>query len=301
MKLIVDRGKRNINSLQKNRYGNLTIDSTIKNSKPVISLLDIKNNINSNNINVKSFNQNNNMNSNNTNVRSFNQDNNINSNSTNVKSFNQDNNIVKEKTKNIKIKALVNTNTSMKILRGQKISLNQKSPNLSKLMVALEWEIKNDFNKKLELDTSIFMVDKNNTTLEQDFIFYSNLKSTQGGVALKSDHNSNLKNGYDEVVQLDLTKIPLNIEKLAFTVTIYEAEERRKTFKNISNAYFRLIDTYTKKEILNYKFDEQLSDETAVVVAEIYRYKGEWKINCIGSGFRGGLKALCDNYGIETE
>ncbi|QBD85573.1 TerD family protein [Clostridium tetani] len=272
MKLIIDRGNRNINSSQKNRYGNLTIDRSVKNSSPVISLLDIKNTPNT-----------------------------ISSNSTNIKPFNQDNNIVKEKTKNIKIKSLVNTNASMKILKGQKISLNQKSPNISKLMVALEWEIKNTSNKKLELDTSIFMVDKNNTTLEEDFIFYSNLKSAQGGIVLKSDHNSNLKDGYDEVVQLDLTKIPLNIEKLAFTITIYEAEDRGETFENISNAYFRLIDTYTKKEILNYKFDDQLSEETAVVVAEIYRYKGEWKINCIGSGFKGGLKALCYNYGIETD
>lgn len=227
MNLIIDRGNRNINSSQKNRYGKLTIDRTIKkNSSSVISLLDIKNTINSNNINVNSF--------------------------------NQDNKIVKEKAKNTKIKSMVNIDTSMKILRGQKISLNQKSVNLSKLMVALEWEIRDYFNKRLELDTSIFMVDKNNITLERDLIFYSNLRSTQGAVVLKSDHNSNLKNGYDEVVQLDLIKIPLNIEKLAFAVTIYEAEERSETFKDISNACFRLIDTYTKKEILNYKFDDQL-------------------------------------------
>lgn len=270
MKLIIDRGNRNIHSSQKKRYGNLTIDSTIKkHSRQVINLLDIKNTINSHR--------------------------------TNVNSFNHENKTVKQKDKNTKIKSMINIDTSMKVLRGQKISLNQKSLSLSKLIVALDWEVKGDFNKRLELDTSIFMVNKNNTTLERDFIFYSNIKSTQGEVTLKSDHNSNLKSGYDEVVQLDLTKVPLNIQKLAFAVTIYEGEERSEAFKNILNAYFRLIDTDTKKEILNYKFDDQLSNETAIVVAEIYRYKGDWKINCIGGGFRGGLKALCDNYGIEID
>lgn len=204
-------------------------------------------------------------------------------------------------TQKIKKKISLQTRGAIEIKRGQKVSLTQKISNLSRLLVALEWDIKNEGTYPMELDASIFMVDINNKTAEEDFIFYNNLSSRCGGVKLKADHGTGLLEGFDEMVQLDLDKIPPHIQKLAFTVTIDQADERRQNFSLVSNGYFRIIDGQRKMEILNYRFNEQLSIETAIVIAEIYRYKNEWKINAIGSGFKGGLQALCENYGIETE
>ncbi|HHC25355.1 MAG TPA: TerD family protein, partial [Desulfobacterales bacterium] len=109
------------------------------------------------------------------------------------------------------------------------------------------------------------------------------------------------KEYYNETVQIDLNRAPSHIQTLAITVTIDEADERGQNFGQISNAYLSVIDAASGKEILSYPFAEHLSVETAIVVTEIYRYKGEWRINAIGRGFKGGLEALCDNYGIETK
>ena len=98
----------------------------------------------------------------------------------------------------------------------------------------------------------------------------------------------------------DLSKIPANIARVAFTVTIYDAENRRQNFGQVSNAYIRIVDTVTNQEIIRYDLGEDFSIETAVVVGEIYRINGEWKFNAIGSGFQGGLAALCGHYGIEV-
>ena len=195
---------------------------------------------------------------------------------------------------------LVDVTKSIKLGKGQKLSLNQNAKNLSKLIVTLDYNIISNGHNEFDLDASVFMVDINNKTIEKDFIFYENTKSTCGGIVIKQDHNTSLKEAYNESIQLDLNRIPAHIQKLAFTVTIYEANERLQNFGQVSDGYFRIIAGDTKQEILNYKFNENLSVETAMVVAEIYRYKNEWKINCIGSGFRGGLEALCSNYGIET-
>jgi len=195
---------------------------------------------------------------------------------------------------------LVDVTKSIKLGKGQKLSLNQNIKNLSKLIVTLDYNTNSNVHKEFELDASVFMVDINNKTIEKDFIFYENTRSTCGGVLISEDHNTSLKDAYNESIQLDLNLIPPHIQKLAFTVTIYEAVERNQNFGQVSDGYFRVIAGDSKQEILNYKFNENLSIETAMVVAEIYRYKDEWKINCIGSGFRGGLEALCDNYGIET-
>lgn len=202
--------------------------------------------------------------------------------------------------KNMEIRKLVDATKSIKLGKGQKLSLNENAKNLSKLIVTFDYNTISSHHNEFDLDASVFMVGINDKTREKDFIFYENTKSTCGGIVIKADHNTCLKDAYNYSIQLDLNIIPAHIQKLAFTVTIYEAMERGQNFGQLSDGYFRIIDADTKQEILSYKFDGNLSIETAMVVAEIYRYKDQWKINCIGSGFRGGLEALCSNYGIET-
>ena len=106
--------------------------------------------------------------------------------------------------------------------------------------------------------------------------------------------------GDDEQIQVDLAKIPVNVEKVAFTVTIYDSDVRRQNFGQVSNAFIRIVDEATGTELIHYDLGEDFSIETAVVVGELYRHNGEWKFNAIGSGFQGGLAALCAHYGIET-
>lgn len=97
---------------------------------------------------------------------------------------------------------------------------------------------------------------------------------------------------------IDLSRIPENIERVSFTVTIYEAEKRRQNFGQVSNAYIRIVDEDTQQELLRYDLGEDFSIETAMIVAELYKHNGEWKFNAIGSGFQGGLAALCRHFGV---
>ena len=106
--------------------------------------------------------------------------------------------------------------------------------------------------------------------------------------------------GDDEQIEVDLTIIPANVSRVVFTVTIYDAELRRQNFGQVSNAFIRIVDTATGSELIRYDLGEDFSIETAVVVGELYRHNGEWKFNAIGSGFQGGLAALCGHYGIEV-
>ena len=107
--------------------------------------------------------------------------------------------------------------------------------------------------------------------------------------------------GDDEQIHIELSKVPANLEKIAFTVTIYEADQRHQNFGQVSNAYIRIIDEATNTELVRFDLGEDFSIETAVVVGELYKNNGEWKFNAIGSGFQGGLAALCGHYGIQAE
>ena len=105
-------------------------------------------------------------------------------------------------------------------------------------------------------------------------------------------------NGDDEQIIVDLAKIPENIEKIAFTVTIYEADSRMQNFGMVSNAYIRMCNEETDEEMIRYDLGEDYSTETSMVLGELYRHNGEWKFNAIGAGYAGGLAALCNGYGL---
>ena len=135
---------------------------------------------------------------------------------------------------------------------------------------------------------------------DTDFIFYNNLKHSSGAVEHLGDNLTGEGNGDDEQVKVDLSLVPQNISKIAFTVTIHEALERRQNFGQVSNSYVRVIDEDTNQELLNYELGEDFSIETAIVVCDIYRHNGEWKFSAVGSGFEGGLEALCRSYGLNV-
>ena len=107
--------------------------------------------------------------------------------------------------------------------------------------------------------------------------------------------------GDDEQIKVDLSKVPGSVTRIAFTATIYEAEERRQNFGMVSNAFIRIFNEATGEELLRYDLGEDFSIETAVVFGELYKNNGEWKFNAIGSGYQGGLAALCANYGVDVE
>lgn len=186
--------------------------------------------------------------------------------------------------------------------KGQKVDLTKGNPGLKKIMVGLGWDVNAyDTGSDFDLDASAFLCGANGKCpTDKEFVFYGNLVHPSEAVQHMGDNLTGEGEGDDEQIMVDLTKIPSNIEKIDFTVTIYEAEERRQNFGQVSNAFIRIVDMSTDTELIRYDLGEDFSIETAVVVGELYRHNGEWKFNAIGSGFQGGLAALCARFGIQT-
>lgn len=186
------------------------------------------------------------------------------------------------------------------LTKGQKIDLTKGNPGLNKLMVGLGWDTnKYDGGAAFDLDAEVFLLgNSGRITSDADFVFYGNLKHPSGGAEHMGDNLTGEGEGDDEQIKVDLAALPANIERVTFTVTIYDAEIRHQNFGQVSNAFIRIVDESTNTELLRYDLGEDFSIETAIVVGEIYRHNGEWKFNAIGSGFQGGLEALCRNFGV---
>lgn len=188
------------------------------------------------------------------------------------------------------------------LFKGQRVDLTKGNPGLSKILVGLGWDVKKyDGGYDFDLDAAAFVLGANGKVLsDSDFVFYNNLKHSSGAVQHMGDNLTGAGEGDDEQITVDLSKLPGNADKVAFTVTIYDAETRKQNFGQVSNAFIRIVDESNGKELIRYDLGEDFSVETAVVVGELYRQGGEWKFNAIGSGFKGGLKALCQNFGVNV-
>ena len=188
------------------------------------------------------------------------------------------------------------------LTKGQKVDLTKKNPGLKKIMVGLGWDVNQyDTGYDFDLDAAAFMLDANGKCpTEKEFVFYGNLTHVSESVKHMGDNLTGAGEGDDEQIEVDIPSIPANIERIAFTVTIYDADVRHQNFGQVSNAFIRIVDESTGAELIRYDLAEDFSIETAIVVGELYKHNGEWKFNAIGSGFQGGLAALCGNYGISV-
>ena len=193
---------------------------------------------------------------------------------------------------------------AVNLSKGQRVSLDK---GVKLALVGLGWDTNAyDGAQDFDLDAAAFMLGKNGKVRsDADFIFYGNLQSACGGVTHTGDNLTGDGDGDDETLFIDFDKIPADVEKIAITVTIYEATERGQNFGQVSNAYVRVArrsnenDTVGVEE-LRYDLGEDFSVETALVVCEIYRNAGSWKFNAVGAGYQGGLYALCKAYGVNV-
>jgi tellurium resistance protein TerD len=183
--------------------------------------------------------------------------------------------------------------------KGGRISLSKEAPDLKKVHVGLGWDERSTDGAEFDLDASAFMLNASGKVRsDADFIFYNQLRSADGSVEHTGDNRSGVGEGDDEVVMVDLPKVPTEIQKIAFTVTIHEAEQRRQNFGQVQNAYIRVVNAETNAEVARYDLSEDASTETAMIFGELYRHNNEWRFSAVGQGYNGGLAAMCRQYGV---
>ncbi|MCM3114539.1 TerD family protein [Neobacillus sp. MER 74] len=190
---------------------------------------------------------------------------------------------------------------AVSLSKGQKVDLTKTNPGLTNVVVGLGWDTnKYDGGNDFDLDSSVFLLGENGkVTNETDFIFYNNPQGANGAVVHTGDNRTGAGDGDDEGVKVNLTSIPANIQRIAFTITIHDADSRNQNFGQVSNAYARIYNEANGEELIRYDLGEDFSIETAIVVGELYRHNGEWKFSAIGSGYQGGLAALATDFGLQ--
>ncbi len=183
--------------------------------------------------------------------------------------------------------------------KGGNLSLSKTDPSLNQVLIGLGWDARATDGVDFDLDASAFLLAANDKVRgESDFIFYNQTRSPEGSVEHTGDNRTGEGDGDDEAVKINLAKVPADVQKIAITVTIHDAQNRGQNFGQVQNAFIRVVNDQTNVEIVRFDLNEDYSTETAMIFGELYRHNNEWKFRAVGQGYNGGLSAMCGQYGI---
>lgn len=198
--------------------------------------------------------------------------------------------------------------------KGQKVDLTKGNAGLRRVMVGLGWdEVQQPQSRGLfgglfgggkaqdiDCDAIAFLLDSNGRIARRgDVVFFNNLKHDSGCVIHQGDNLTGAGDGDDEQIMVDLARLPSQYDRIVVLVSIYKASGRNQHFGMIQNAFIRLVDADTNKELCIYNLSENYHGMTAMVFGELYRYNGEWKFNAIGQPMQiWSVAQLAEKYGL---
>lgn len=190
---------------------------------------------------------------------------------------------------------------AISLQKGGNVNLSKEAPGLSKILIGLGWDVRATDGADFDLDGSAFLLSASGKVRsDADFVFYNQSKSDNGAVEHTGDNRTGAGDGDDEAIIINLPAVPSDVEKIAITVTIHDADARRQNFGQVSSAFIRCVNADTNVEIARFDLSEDASVETAMIFGEVYRHNGEWKFKAIGQGFKGGLASLAQHFGVNV-
>ncbi|RBP44601.1 tellurium resistance protein TerD [Roseimicrobium gellanilyticum] len=188
---------------------------------------------------------------------------------------------------------------AISLSKGGNVSLSKTAPGLTNILIGLGWDARATDGAGFDLDASAFLLKPDGKVRgDGDFIFFNQKTSADGSVNHMGDNTTGAGEGDDEVIKVNLAGVPADVDKIAVSVTIHDAEARKQNFGMVSQAFVRVVNEADGTEIVRYDLSEDFSIETALVFGEVYRNSGEWKFRAVGQGFQGGLAAMAKNYGV---
>ena len=189
---------------------------------------------------------------------------------------------------------------AINLSKGGNINLSKTAPTMNKVDLGLGWNPRATDGKAFDLDAVAFLTGEDGKVrLDGEFIFFNQKVSPCGSVTHNGDNRTGDGDGDDETISVDLSKVPQEVAKIVFAVTIHEGQQNSQNFGMVDKAYIRVINQDANaEELARFDLSEDGSIEVAMIFGELYRHSGEWKFKAVGQGFSGGLGALAASYGV---
>lgn len=189
--------------------------------------------------------------------------------------------------------------TIKRIRKGEEVNISRLDPGIRDLTIGIGWDLKRFEGDPIDLDASIFLLDKNDKTItDEDFVFYNNLVARDGAVKHYGDSRTGAGDGDDEKITVELMSLPFEVVRIAFVLSIYDYDTAENNFSMVKNVYFRLVNNTTDHETFRFELDGDLGHTTSILIGYLDRIGSEWVYQAVGEGIDGGLARIASDYGI---
>ena len=184
---------------------------------------------------------------------------------------------------------------------GDEVNINAKDGTLKRIMIGAGWDA-NAFNADVvDLDISVFMLDKNNMTrVDEDFVFYNQREAVNGGIRHHGDSRTGAGDGDDETISVYLESVPFDVMHLMIVLSVYKGYEKEQSISMVRNTYVRIVNEENGYEIVRYKMDDDMKErsETGVIAAALNREGPKWHFKPVAEFYPGGLGEIAKKYGL---
>ncbi len=188
-----------------------------------------------------------------------------------------------------------------KIDEGDDINLLAKDPTLSKIIVGAGWDINTFDTDSIDLDISLFLLNRDNKTRnDNDFVFYNQPETLDGGITHNGDSRTGAGDGDDESILIDLHAVPFDIIDIAVVMSIYKGYEKEQALESVRNTYVRILNAENSFELMRFEIGKLFEDktETGAVIGMIRREGPKWHFKADIEFVPGGLSELARRYDI---
>jgi tellurium resistance protein TerD len=188
---------------------------------------------------------------------------------------------------------------AVSLSKGGNVSLTKEAPGLTAVTVGLGWDVRTTTGTDFDLDASAIGVNASGRVAsDAHFVFFNNKSTPDQTIVHTGDNRTGEGGGDDEQINVNLAGLPVDVDKIVFPVSIYDAVPRSQNFGMVRNAYIRVVNQANGSEIARYDLSEDAAVETAMVFGELYRHGPEWKFRAIGQGYATGLEGIAHDFGV---
>jgi tellurium resistance protein TerZ len=132
---------------------------------------------------------------------------------------------------------------------------------------------------EIDLDASCILMGNKNVV---DTVWFRQLSGGKGSVKHMGDNLTGEGDGDDEVIKIDLTKLPPEVDNVVFVVSSF----RGQTFEQIESCFCRLVNEENGKELVKYNLSGK-NNSTGQVMARLFKENGSWSMQAIGEAVNG--------------
>ena len=188
------------------------------------------------------------------------------------------------------------------LAKGQEFNLTEKDPTLRNVKIGVGWDAPPKHEGyDVDIDAVAFLLNRDNRVrMDSDFVFYNNMTTESGSITHGGDNETGEGDGDDEIIHIKVDQLPFDVEKIAFAVTLHNAEERGETFSIVKNAFIRIVNEDTNTELARFDLSEDASNENGIIFGELSREGMGWKFKALGQGTDGGLFRIAKDYGVNV-